>query len=243
MKKKHLKCQGEQGNVLFLILIAVALFAALSYAVTQSTGLGSGTAEREKSLLSGASMTQYPTSLKTHIIRMILGGSDVSEIYFDPPADFSNMSDLTKAVFHPTGGGAVYQQAPEDLMTSGNQGRWYFNARFEAPQIGTDGAGGNDVIAFLPGIDQNICREVNKEFSIPFNGSCTSNDGVVPDVDSRVTEENFKYNFVEGEIFPNTPQETITNSGCSSVFDGQRSGCFWDDTNNEYVFYSVLFER
>ena len=64
---------GEKGNVLFLILIAVALFAALSYAVTQSTRSGGGSADRERSILSSASLTQGPTALRTSLIRMVLG--------------------------------------------------------------------------------------------------------------------------------------------------------------------------
>ena len=76
--------------MLFLILIAVALFAALSYAVTQSSRSGSGDANSEKSLVSGAEVTQYPAGVRTAIVRMVISNNiSVDQLYFDDPSTFT----------------------------------------------------------------------------------------------------------------------------------------------------------
>ena len=105
MSNNQIKRQSERGNVLFLILIAVALFAALSYVVTQSTRSGGGSTEREKNILSSAQMTQYPTALRTAIIRQVLGGVAIETVLFNAPGTFGASTNLE--VFHPSGGGAV----------------------------------------------------------------------------------------------------------------------------------------
>lgn len=243
--------QSEKGNVLFLILIAVALFAALSYVVTQSTRSGGGSTEREKNILSSAQMTQYPTALRTSIIRMVLAGVAIENVKFDAPgsAGFS-VPSISQLVFHPQGGGATYQQAPAELSNTGNnQLTWTYNAHVAIPGIGIDGAGGNDVIAFLPGVSSGVCRQVNEELGINVptaSPACTLVAGTVaPDVAGINAAVDLQMTQGASYTFPGTPTVTVSAAGCTTIFNRQASGCFLDSgaTPDRYVFYSVLLER
>ena len=162
---------AECGNVLFLILIAVALFAALSYAVTQSSRSGGGNSDGESNLVNSATLTQYPASVRTAIIRMIIGGTDVAQLNFDRPAAFATTCDPAPGpcVFHPDGGGATSATAPPEAMASGNQGDWIFTSDFDITSIGRTTATNisNDIIAFLPSITQSICERLNAELGVP----------------------------------------------------------------------------
>lgn len=253
MEQRQENRMNEQGNVLFLILIAVALFAALSYAVTQSTRSGGGSADKEKAVLSGASMTQYPASLRTTLIRMVLSGTGVEAMRFNPPSELPGVADPSLYVFEADGGSALYIDAPAELMNNSTKGTWFFNTNWALPQIGTDAGNqdGNEVIAFLPGIKPSVCKEVNKQFSINVN-NCGLFNGIPTLLDaSDPTLINENQNDLYVASFPTTPEALNGNDdgGTCEAFTGQPSGCFYDaaiDIGNgagEYVFYSVLLER
>lgn len=227
------KRNGEQGNVLFLILIAVALFAALSYAVTQSTRSGGGDAARETNLVNSAQLTQYPAGIRTSLVRMIIGGTAIdSPVTFNSPSDFGGLTaaELELNAFHPTGGGATYQLAPSDLVLAAATvpGTWYFNANFEIPNIGTNGAGGNDLIAFLPDVPLAMCNRINEELGIT---ALTTWDP---------TDANYEDSILDGDAFPGVAAETF-----DAGLTGQPFGCFADSstTPDMYIYYHVLIER
>jgi len=251
--------RGERGNVLFLILIAVALFAALSYAVTSSSRSGGGSADGESTLVNSAQITQYPASVRTALVRMTIGGVDATQVEFDPPVDFASLTDTdpgagTKysyGVFHPDGGGATYVTTPPDTMDAGTQGTWLFNSDYQVTNIGTSPAtnAGNDIIAFLPGTALSVCKRLNTELGI------TTTTAGWTDTDANGVPG-------AGVLIANIPTAAMNQDGgnqgidpyaatrvIGGVFTGQPYGCFDADdatagsASGDLVYYHVLLER
>jgi len=252
-KQVSVKRIGERGNVLFLILIAVALFAALSYAVTQSSRSGGGDASRETSRIGSAQLTQYPAGVRTSLIRMIVGGADTTMLEFNPPNEFTNCTGAGDApatfdlcVFHPQGGGATYVQAPGELMASGAAGTWLFSGDNEILNIGTNSGGAAsspasaDLIAYLPGIANGICAQINDELGI---GTSNAETGIIfASVNQMVSTDNTNpdaSNEVEDAI--DGDGGVIGDVAGSVSLAGQPFGCFTQGGQN--VYYHVLIER
>jgi len=224
----------EKGNVLFLILIAVALFAALSYAVTQSTRDG-GDSTEETALINTAQLIQYPTGIRNSILRMRISGVTDSELEFNPPSNFASLTSSNVAVFHPSGGGATYTLAPGALMANGNPVAWVYNAQNQIDLIGTTNLGGPDtstvdVVAFLVGISTSICQKVNQELGLP--KAPVSETGI--DV-TTLMEDGIG-------ICDGGCDGTIGDEGTNGdTLEGKAFGCFSQGGQN--IYFHALIER
>lgn len=119
--------KNDAGNVIFMILIACALFAALAYAVTQS-GRSSSNSTREKAMLDAAQRVQFGYAITQAIAKMKLAiGCEDNEIDFtghnntsynvdNVPYDYTNPNSPTDGscnVFSRAGGNVI----PRDFTT------------------------------------------------------------------------------------------------------------------------------
>lgn len=172
-KPEHKK---ERGNVLFIIMIAVALFAALAYTVTGSTRSSGGDASKEQTQLDGTEIIQYATTLRSAILRMKLSnGCTDQQISFETPllSNYINPNapaDGTCHVFKPQGGNIPYQRPPKgaskidaSYFFGGTQNiaslefRW--NSTLESATETFD------LLLILEDIDEKLCTEIQTKLN------------------------------------------------------------------------------
>lgn len=234
----------SQGNVLFLILIAVVLFAALSYAVTQSNR-GGGNADSEKASITASQLIQYATSLQQAVFRLkLINGCSDTEINFDHAnhTGYTNGSapaDGTCDVFGASGGGMPLTSPPTGVSTYD----WYFAGNLilhNVNGVNSDAnAANSDLAIILFDIPQSVCTAINNGLGIdgiPVDGSSYSN--TTKFTGTYTTGEN-----INGITGASQPSPCVGSPPTPNLC-GVPTGCFQEQGGSQrYVFYSALIER
>jgi hypothetical protein len=102
-----MKCVSIQGNVLFIILIAVSLFAALSYSVVGGSRSGSNFLGKDKAKIDKAEIDIYSAQINMGLNRLkLINGC--STVDYTPP-ELQGGGDKTCHLYHPEGGGVAYR--------------------------------------------------------------------------------------------------------------------------------------
>lgn len=152
---------GEQGNILFMILLAVVLLGALTAAIQSTSRPEGANIDKETLVIRATEVQRYASELDRGVKYILQNGFSENDIRFahpQAPADYGDLAadtDKRDQVFHRDGGGAAYRSPPADI----NDGSlWEFYGGTHLPQVGSDRA---DLVAVLPNVTAAFCARIN----------------------------------------------------------------------------------
>lgn len=244
------RVQDEKGNALFLILIAVALFAALSYAVTQ-TGRGSGGSSKEQVTLEIARINDFASQIQSGLQRLSLIQNTPEYLvdYHDPaPAAWCAANDPITAnsfctsntcrLYDPQGGGVAsgFVVSPQYRDTRGG-------AEMDAgcPEywnITVNGVGQNnqnDMVLELQGITKAFCIAWNNYAGIVNPGGNPPQSGNNAAIQTYGGNINAQVTLTDATVW-------IGNADGSNI-TGASSFCTQNSWNSDYRISIVLIPR
>lgn len=225
---------NDQGNALIYVLIAIALFAALSFTLGRQADTGeAGSLSEEKTELYATQLISYAAQAKSVVDQMLFTGSGVGDLDFTLPnsAGFNTAPHIHK-VYHPQGGGLNPANLPDDIITSSVSdpvAGWYMG-RFNNVEW-TDSIG-TDVILVAYQISQDVCERIN----LKITGSTT-----IPTMSDSIRNA-----LIDDSIHAGTNVDLDTDPSGSPICTACHelpSLCVENQAQTAYGFYTVIADR
>ena len=199
---------------------------------------------RDTQKVTSVSLTEYPSRIRTSIVRMIINRAKVEDLYFDPPKEIASLPENSSTyVFHNQGGGATYVEPEKSLIVEGSDASWVFTSAWKIDKIGTssEDTSGNEIIAFLPHVKKEVCLNLNSDLKLKGG---LDGDGI-----PKGSKHNILPEFSHGMMKSNPGFSTSVDIIVNEPFVGQPFGCYdLSDSNGKagdgpYVYYHVMVER
>lgn len=217
---------SQSGNIFFIILLGVVLFAALSYMVSKS--LQSESADKiskREAALAAADIIAYTQKIERTVHRLRSKSISENDISFDNPIvsgyDHDPVQSEKNKIFG--AGGRLAWQAPQTNINNGEN--WIITGSTCVSGIGQGAAGchsdslsNEELLLVLPNLKDSVCSELNKALELTTS---------ITDTGTGYSTTKYTGSFADGtRIATATPYKAacVTRAGSN-------------------YFYSVLIER
>lgn len=227
---KSPSASAQCGSALFMILIAVALFAALSFAISQQGDSGKSLSS-EKTRLLASDIFDMGNKMVDVVAQMRLRGVGINQISFTNTivTGYNNPACTTDKckIFVYDGGGRDWETPAPDINGGTD---WFYTGSLNIENMGTTAA---DLVAILPNLSLSLCTQLNNMVGI--------------------TPAPSQFNSVVVDKFIGTFAAVPANLSGANV-QGKISGCIKLDTpggtaiepslpTSFYAYYQVLGPR
>jgi hypothetical protein len=225
---------GERGNILLIIFVAVALFAMLGYALTQGArGLSSSTT-REQDRLNASEIIQYGNDIRPAIDKLLLlgGAADINTsgngiLFSATGANAAYGTPGTQPateLFNASGGKITYATPPQAACASACA--YEFSGQYTVTGVGDDA--NPELVMLVPDIKQGTCEQLNSVLGLGWSSIPTG---------GALTLTRF-----DGTAYGGGNAVTLT--GAANIFVGKRAFCYKEATGaGRYIFLEVIRAR
>jgi hypothetical protein len=227
----------ERGNALIYVLIAIALFAALSMTMGRQSDTGeSRELSDQKAELYATQLISYAAQAKSSVDQMIFSGAKVDDLDFILPGatafETGTTSDKMKRVYHPDGGGLSAGKLPEEgiAYTGSDPTAGWYMGRFN--NVEWSKTGGTDVILVAYGIHKKICEKINEK---------VTGTSAIPKIGQSIPNV-----MIDAEYHSGTNTDLTTDPAGSPICaecHKVSSLCVEDQGSPIYGFYTVVEDR
>lgn len=225
----------ERGNALFLILIAVALFAALSYAITNSGRGGSGI-DKEQAQIAAASLVQMGAMAKSAAQRAYVTGGygqvHMSKQNTGSVLCYSGATDSpceAVGLFSPEIGLPIFDTKP--YLTASPKDSYRLNWQSARTFIGATDVSSSqpdELLGFMY-IDESVCEIINEKL----HGSDTISEYILGSDPQGIAVRYINNSGTVGSI------NTFASFSYTLPYD---EGCF-KEAGEPYYHYMVFLRR
>jgi hypothetical protein len=230
--------QGEQGNLFFIIFLAVALFGALMFTFSRGARQGGDDLSQRQLSLAASDILNFSQQVERGLNRIYRRGFSENEISFQN--SFVSAYENTNCtagnrcrVFEPEGGAIVYKRPAAEWSQSATD--WLFSGSNTVVGIGVPGApvcaADNcvELTMMLTDIPRALCQALNKQLLGAGDDADPLTDAAV-DTTTLFTG-SFSFN-ANSDIGDETP-----------ALAGNDAACFEETSTSQYHFYNVLLAR
>jgi len=224
---------AQRGSSLFIIMIAIALFAALSYALTRGGDAGASLSG-EKVRLLASDVIDMGTSLADTTAKLRLQRVPETSISFENSvvAGYTNAActDGTCKIFDFDGGKKDWETPAVEINNAADMG---ITGNLDIKNISSGNA---DLVLLIPDLSLDICSRINVMLGL-------HDSTAVPSVIASVTANKFTGTYDGAPTIITSPQLDGHKSGCFRITAASGSAFTGAPLSNTYTFYQVLLAR
>ena len=157
----------QQGNALFIVIIAIAVLGMISYAVMQASEQPTAIADDTARDAQIASMFAYASTTAGTLNQMVAAGADVNTLYSTldttaPTASGFSTGPFNTKLYHPMGGGLNYVTSSGPASSSNTVATTYrINKASIVTDVGPTNATIGDILFTAIITNATACERIN----------------------------------------------------------------------------------